>query len=262
MRLKELLEEIFREESPKENKFGILDDTLYGEEQLEKYKEKLLQCEEFSECTELNFLKTPTLMIDDKPMIVQSYKLLEGQKFKGKGYLLSVTLTPEMYDPNTMYDIIKDGASITPTVYDPNTFEPYKKIILQFSPDRKQDGITNHEAVIRQELHDLLDKVLDNPDTFRIKGVRSVLVRGIFERNEIVKEVESPKYLIGNIDTEPKYAQTYYWEKETKNGEISMKLVHKNIPIELVDKYEKELGNKKLDVTEEEINQFLEKNKI
>lgn len=261
MKLKELLEEIFRLEHPKENKIGILDDILYGEEQLEKYKEKLLQCEEFSECTELNFLKTPILAIDDKQMVIQSYRLLEGQKFKGKGYLLSIMLTPEMYDPNTMYGIIKDGASITPTVYDPNTFEPHKKIILQFNPDRKQDGITNHEAVIRQELHDLLDKVLDNPDTFRVKGDRSVLVRGIFERNEIVKEVEPPKYLIGNIDTEPKYAQVYYWEKKTKNGEISMKLVHKNIPIKLVDKFNEELGDKGINITEEEINEFLEKYK-
>jgi len=192
-------------------------------------------------------------------MITQTYRLHEGQKFKGKGYLLSVMLTPEMYDPNSIHDIVKDGASITPTIYDPNTFEPSKKIILQFSPDRKQDGITNHEAVIRQELHDLLDKVFDNPDTFRVKGVRGVLVRGIFERNEIVKEVEPPKFLVGSVDVEPKYSQAYYWEKETKNGEVSIKLVHKNIPIELVDKFTEELGHKKLDVTEEDINQFLEK---
>jgi hypothetical protein len=61
------------------------------------------------------------------------------------------------------------------------------------------------------------------------------------------------------VDTEPKFAQIYFWKKDEITGKITMTLTHKNIPLNLVDKFTEELGDKKLDVTEEEINKFLEK---
>ena len=47
------------------------------------------------------------------------------------------------------------------------------------------------------EMKDLLDKVLDNPYDYQVKGERGVLVRGVFERNEIVSEVTPSRYLTG-----------------------------------------------------------------
>jgi hypothetical protein len=259
MKLKELLEEIFEKNPPKKDKFGLSENTLYGESQLKEYKEKLLQCEEFSECTELYFLDTPVVQTNNEPMMTQSFNVVEGQKFKGKCYLLSLMLTPELYNPNSILNSVKNGACISRTIYNPDTFEPFKKLVLEFSPERKQDGITNHEAVIRQELHDLLDKVLDNPEDYQVKGIKRVMVRGIFEEYETIEEVKTTKYLSGVVDTEPKFAQIYFWKKDEITGKITMTLTHKNIPLNLVDKFTEELGDKKLDVTEEEINKFLEK---
>lgn len=259
MKLIELLEEIFENNPPQKDKFGLSENTLYGGIKLEEYKDRILQCEEFSECTELFFLDTPVVQTNGEPMTVQSFNVVEGQKFKGKCYLLSLMLTPELYNPNSILNSVKDSACISRTIYNPETFEPFKKIVLEFSPERKQDGITNHEAVIRQELHDLLDKVLDNPEDYQVKGFKRVMVRGIFEEYETIEEVKTTKYLSGVVDTEPKFAQIFFWKKNDITGEITMTLTHKNIPINLVDKYEKELGDKKLDVTEEEINEFLEK---
>jgi hypothetical protein len=259
MKIKELLDVVFKDGPVKHEKFNITDYCLYGKHYLENIKEEILKCEEFSECTELTILDNPAYENDGESYMVQTYKVIEGQKFGGKGFLLSISLSPEIFNPETIHKPVKDGACITPTLYDPLTFEPTKKIVLQFSPERVQDGISNNVEVIRQELHDLLDKVLDNPQDYQIKGERSVLVRGIFEKNEDGTITHSPQYLNG-IDTEPKSYIVYYFDKEIKNdGEVTINLKTKLIPKELKDKFIEELGDKKLEITEKEINDFLEK---
>jgi hypothetical protein len=258
MKIKELLDVVFKDGPVKHENFNITDYCLYGKKHLGHIKEEILNCEEFSECTELTILDHPTYENDGKVYQVQTYKVIEGQKFGGKGFLLSVSLTPEIFNPETIHNPVKDGSCITPTLYDPLTFEPTKKIVLQFSPERVQDGISNHDAIIRQELHDLLDKVLDNPKDYQIKGERYVLIRGVFETNEIRTVIHSPQYLNG-IDTEPKGYIVYYLDKEFKNDGVNITLKTKSIPKELKDKFIEELGDKGLEITETEINDFLEK---
>jgi hypothetical protein len=203
MNLKELLEKIFKDgpfpigyESKK-----FYDYTLYGEEVLSRYKEEILNCEEFSKCESLEFLKFPISYKnqDDKILQPMTYKVEKDTNFKGKCYLLSLGLTPEMYDPAKINEPVKDGCSITPTMYNPETFLPNKKIILNFSPERLQDSIlkptkkwyqfwkkeSNPETEVKKELHDLLDKVLNNPEEYRIKGEKGVMVRGIFDSGKI-----------------------------------------------------------------------------
>jgi hypothetical protein len=259
MKIKELLDVVFKDGPVEHENFNITDYYLYGKKHLENIKEEILKCEEFSECTELTILDYPTYENDGESYKVQTYKVIEGQKFGGKGFLLSISLSPEIFNPETIHKPVKDGACITPILYNPLTFEPTKKIVLQFSPERIQDGISNHEAIIRQELHDLLDKVLDNPQDYQIKGERYVSVRGVFETNEARTVIHPPQYLSG-VDTEPKNYIVYYFDKEIKNdGEVSMTLKTKLIPKELKDKFIEELGDKGLELTEEEINDFLER---
>ena len=168
-----------------------------------------------------------------------------------------------MYNPDTLHSPVKDGAAITPTLYDTKTFEPKKKIVLEFKPERVQDGITNHEAVIRQELHDLLDKVLDNPEEYQIKGERGLLIRGIFESSENKSKLP-PVDLSGVINEEPKYSIVYYLkaQPEDENGNVSMRLENKIIPLELKDKFLEHFGEKvnNLRLTESEIEEFIYQN--
>ena len=185
MKLQELLSEIFSSgEYPKVNsRFGIVHETIYGED-LEQFKERILQTEEFSECEELIIMKHPIIAVENgKTVHNLTYKHQEGQKFKGKCYLLSLALTPEMFDPKTMHTPVLDGACITPTMYDPTTFEPKKKIVLEFSPEFNQDQYIyglgspsmieeaekNVESIIGKQLHETLDKILDNPELYRVK---------------------------------------------------------------------------------------------
>ena len=264
MNLKEKLVEILknRKSEPGQGPFNQ-DLTLYGGLQLETIKEILLEDETFKDCEPLNFMSHPTIVIDDKPMVAQSIKWSEGLKLKGKCYILSLSLTPEMYNPDSIHTVVKDGAAITPTLYDPKTFKPKRKIVLEFSPERKQDFQINDDDIVRLELHALLDKVLDDPDTFRVKGERGLLIRGIFEEIESKDKITTRTDLSGVIDTEVKHYMAFYLEPTTKKGEVSMTLKHMLIPIELTDKFIEQYKDKVADLslTKEEIEKFLEENK-
>jgi len=140
----------------------------------------LKKCDEFKDVDEFVILKLP--VIDDCEKVVQSqtYKLEENTKFKKRVFLYNISLTPEIFDPQTLQSAVKDGASISPTLYDLTTFKPYTQISLSVSPEDIQDNFELKKA----ELHELLNKILENPGEYRIKGKRDILVRGIFESFE------------------------------------------------------------------------------
>jgi len=236
---------------------------LYGEE-LNPYKERILQTEEFSECDELIIMKYPvTILENGKTVQNVTYKHKEGQKFKGKCYLLSLSLTPQMFDPKMMHIPVLDGACITPTMYDPTTFEPKKKIVLEFSPEALQDDINSTEEVKRKQLHETLDKILDNPELYQVKGERGLLVRGYFEEVHSTSGVEKTD-LVGINPEKQTHMMAYFFEKDektSKEGQVNLKLSSMPIPIELKDKYDEELGSKSVNVTREEVEKFLEDNK-
>jgi hypothetical protein len=280
MKIQELIKEILESEEfqIKKNKSGIFNETIYGEE-LEPYLERIKQCEEFSECEELIIIKLPVTKLENgKNAIPLTYKLGEGLKFKGKCHLLSLALTPEMFDPKKIHEPVLDGACITPTIYDPETFEPKKKIVLEFSPEISQDKTIyaygnpsmindiedTYEQQLRKQLHETLDKILDNPENYQIKGEKGVMVRGAFELVESNSGAEK-KELFGLNTDKITHSSVFFFEKDLENskeGEMNLKLSKINIPIELKEKYESELGAKSIHVTREEVEEFLEKNLV
>jgi hypothetical protein len=158
-------------------------DPILNSKVLEEVKDELLKLDVFSECDDLEIVHIPTFVLEDgKTGFTQNFKYKEGMKIKGKCYLYSISLTPEMYDPIKAFEPVKNGASISPTVYDTMTFEPRKHILLTWSPEMAQDlKGTNDEKTLRNDIHKLLDDVLDNPEEYRTKGTRHVLIRGVFE---------------------------------------------------------------------------------
>lgn len=175
MKLKDLL--LNNTDSLQFNSFG---DCV--KDVLEPLKDDLLSCDEFSECDEIIFMDKPTREMDDNIMLAQTIKIGDETKFKGKIYLYSISLTPEMYDPNMLLEPVKDGAAIGPTIYNPTDFTPRKHILLTWNPEIKQDILNiDTEQEQKQIIRKLLDDVLNNPEEYRVKGERGVLVRGIFE---------------------------------------------------------------------------------
>ena len=280
MKLQELLTEILTsgEFSKPKDKFGIINETIYGEE-LEQFKDRILQTEEFADCEELIIMKHPVNQNELGEVInPKMYKVSSEDKhtFKGKCYLLSLALTPEMYDPKKLHEPVLEGASITPVLYNPQTFEPKKKIVLEFSPELAQDqriydldnpsmiedAEKNGERILRKQLHEKLDRIFDNPENYQVKGEKGMLVRGLFE--EVVSKNTNYKMDLVGLQTEKQTHATVYFfetdEKNSKEGKVSLVLRTIPIPIELRDKFVEELGPKSVNVTREEIEDFLKRN--
>jgi|694.fasta_scaffold48120_7 hypothetical protein len=285
MKLQELLIEILSSEDFKNKKGFLINDKglphemIYGEE-LENYKDKILQTEEFVNCEELIIIKHPIVSdANGNPIHPKVYKVANEDQhtFKGKCYLLSLALTPKIFDPKKLYEPVLDGACITPTIYDPQTFQPKKKIVLEFSPELAQDqriydlgnpsmiedAEKNAELTLRKQLHETLDRVLDNPENYQVKGEEGIFVRGFFE--EVIYKNSNNKFDLVGIQTEKQtYNTVYFFEKDEKNskeGEVSLVLRTTPIPIGLADKFREEIGVDPMKITREQIEEFLENNK-
>ena len=279
MKLQELINEIISSGEFKNKKGyaikveGLTDNTIYGEE-LEPYVDRIKKCEEFSECDEIVIMKFPVTTDEQGNSVsTKTYKIVPQQKFFGKCYLLSLALTPEMYDPKKIHEPVLDGVCITPTLYDPETFMPKKKIVLEFSPEASQDKSiyalgnpsmindleNTHQEQLRKKLHETLDKVFDNPEMYQVKGEKGVMVRGAFEVVESPSCIENSK-LFGLKTEKETHFSTFFFEKDvenSKNGENNLKLSRIDIPVDLREKYLEELGPKSIHVKREEIEEFL-----
>jgi hypothetical protein len=268
MKLKEFLEVALlgKKDNPNLTNQTFVDETcLYGNE-LDKYKNIIKECDEFAKCDSLDILTMPLAKgkYPDKIYTTNTIKLSDLMEFKGRCYLLSLGLTPEMYDPSRLLKPVKNGAAIGPTIYDPSTFEPRKHILLTWSPEMAQDvSGTNNELTLRNDIHKLLDDVLDNPDEYKTKSFRGILVRGLFEviDNNDGSEVDRKVYdldLTANKPEDVGYKVFYLETNVIKPGEIELRLNNKIIPSHLKDKFIDEVGTDPKIITEKIIDEFLE----
>ena len=271
MKLKEFLEVAVLS---KKNTLNLINPTfvdetcLYGEE-LDKYKNIIKECDEFAKCDSLDILTMPLVKgKKDKIYTTETIKLSDLMEFKGRCYLLSLSLTPEMYDPSQLIKPVKHGAAMGPTMYDPLTFEPKKYILLSWIPEITQDILgLDTEKEQRQVIHKLLDDVLDNPEEYKTKGTRHVLVRGLFEVVDKYdgSEVVTNHYdvdLTANKPDDVGYTVYYLEQNVVKPGEIKLDIKKRVIPPHLKEKFISEVGVDPAKITEKMIDEFLEKNDV
>ena len=271
MKLKEFLEValISKKNNPYLINEQFVDETsLYGGE-LVKYTNTIKECDEFAKCDSLDILTMPLVKgKKDKIYTTETIKLSDLMEFKGRCYLLSLSLTPEMYDPNQLIKPVKNGAAMGPIMYDPLTFIPRKHILLTWSPEMAQDmSGTNDELTLRNDIHKLLDDVLDNPEEYKTKGTRHVLVRGLFEAidnndgSEVIRNVYDID-LTANKPDDVGYKVFYLEHNVVKPGEIELELKHKLIPQHLKAKFIGKVGTDPAKITEKMIDDFLEFNNV
>jgi hypothetical protein len=250
MKLKELLKNVFGEDVSYPN-------DQFTKSKLESLKEELLKCDEFLGCEGIDFMEYPVQVIDGTAYTAQTMKLGNGITFVGTPYIYNISFTPEMYDPNSIHTPAKDGAAITPTLYNPMTFEPTKKIVLHFNPEGLM-GETSDETK-KQEIRDLLEKVLQNPEEYQIKGERGIMVRGVFKTKEF--GTEKPPFFVGT-ELNPDHSIVFYIEKGVKDGETIMTMKQKQIPNSLKEEFIKRFtnGGAIATATTEEIDEFIKEN--
>ena len=262
MKLEEFVTKIY-EEKPDLNHDSFSTPPILNSKVLEEVKDELLKFDVFSEC-DLELVHTPVFILENgKTFTTQTYKYSEGIKFKGKCYLYSISLTPKLYDPSKMLEPVKNGAAISPPIYNPMTFEPRKHILLTWSPEMAQDiSLTKDETTLRNDIHKLLDDVLDNPEEYRMKGTRHIMLRGVFEIVNDERKFE-PNYLVGNTSQPEGYIAYYLVKGECEDNRIKLALKQKTIPSKLKDKFIEKFnyGGEIKELSEEELNQFLEENK-
>lgn len=126
------------------------------------------------------WMDLPTGLTEDskKTIVARTIKLgdEEPSEYEGKtAYVYQIIFTPKMYDPKTIHDAVKDGCTITPMFYNPLTFTPYKKVIIEYSPEYTEEILT--AADMKQHLRDKLEQILANPNDYTPEGMRGVMVR-------------------------------------------------------------------------------------
>lgn len=249
MELKELLiSSIETKTTTLDNELQIMEDYLYGQE-LTRIKEELLKCEEFSECEELIILNHPIVEdMNGVAKVVPTFKIGEGMKFKGKCYLLSLSLTPVMYNPTDYDKPIKDGCVLSRPIFDPFTFEEKRRISITFSTKNLEES--------REELHKTLDKILDVPNEYQPEGLRYVMVRGLFE---VVSSPDGEQVSeLGELKVDSDKHQLVFFFDETNENEVTLEKMI--IPRELSEKYIEEIGFGPVKTTKEKIEEFIKKN--
>lgn len=266
MKLKDIIYDIIQPKTSEILPF-ISDTTLYGE-QLFQYKDILSKCEEFSSCDMLNFVAYPMMQnVEGKVLQAQTYHLKDNMKFKGRCFVLSIFLSPEVFEPTKIHEPVKDNACISPTFYHPESFTPYRDIVLRFSPEQKQDlQKINGEDTVKKELHKLLDNILENPSEYVVKGTREIMVRGFFEKIETIitedTKVETTSLddftMNENFPLET-FIVYYLSYKSVNDKEIGINVEHKLLPIRLKEKFTAEFTPKGI-ITEEELDKFLKEN--
>jgi hypothetical protein len=266
MKLKEFLEVAVLS---KKNTLNLINPTfvdetcLYGEE-LDKYKNIIKECDEFAKCDSLEILTMPLVKGKNGEIYTpNTIKLSDLMEFKGKCYLLSLALTPEMYDPSQLIKPVKNGAAIGPVIYDPMSFEPRKHILLTWIPEMVQDILgLDTEKEQRQVIHKLLDDVLDNPEEYKTNGNRHVLVRGLFEVIENGNDVVRNEYDVDltKNETEEVGCTVFYLETNVvKPGEVNLEIKSKIIPPHLRRQFIDEYGDNPRLITLEIIDEFLKR---
>jgi hypothetical protein len=256
MKLKELVTPIFEElrKTPRPIMGGgkafvspdILDHGL-----IEGIRKELLNCREFKNCKSFEILNKPTFIDSNgKGWICETIKLGEFNDFRGQVLLYSIFQGPEIFVQEKFYEPVKDGCSITPMIYDPTTFEPSQRIMLGFNPEDLQDRVLN----FRKELHETLDKILDNPNEYQLRGERPIMVRGLFG-----KDIELNQ-------TEPvTQCQIFYLVVEhqpitmSRDNRVNISMKSKFVPIKVGEKFKAEFGDKL--PYEDELIAFFERNK-
>lgn len=256
MKLNYLLTDLF--ELNKEKSDFLKIDTL-DYKHLLNIKQYLLDCDEFKNIKNFEILEIPDVE-NENGEIVQSktFKLCDDVSFGDKCYIHSISISPEIFNPDTIHNPVKDGVCITPTVYDPLTLKPTRKICIEFSPEEIQDDLVNNDAKKKDELIELFKKVLESPDEYRIKGERSFIIRGIF--NEITINGETYKENVGELNLDynnQKHFMVMYFDKVLNDdGTMSVKLEKKYLPNPMKGLFIEKFNNKK-NLSKEELDEFL-----
>lgn len=191
MKIKDLLKKHFEV-------VNLPSEYIIQSKNLQKLKQEILTCDEFSKVDNLYFMDRPSENDKEGNTITTKTILLgEDTQFIGDFYLYSIQITPEIFDAGSFMDPVKDGCSLTPVLYNPQTFLPIRKMIIGFELDKFDNSveflnIANDITPYKKYIHEMVDKIIDNHKEYTKKGKRAILLRGCFkttpQKGEFIKQ--------------------------------------------------------------------------
>lgn len=102
-------------------------------------------------------------------------------------YFYQIVYSPVIYDPKDITIPVKDGMVISPLLYNPATFEPSRKITIEWKPEdlfheKDIQPITWEDE--KTYLREKLEALLANPDKYKPKGRRGLMIRYALDKTE------------------------------------------------------------------------------
>ena len=181
-----------------EPKEGDLENYYYGLSNLTSEQQKQVEelLKEHLGFSKVEWMELPAGMITNSKgdeMAVATRTKLVGDTptddLKGRTcYFYQIVCSPVIYDPKDITIPVKDGMVISPLLYNPATFEPSRKITIEWKPEdlfheKDIQPITWEDE--KTYLREKLEALLANPEDFKPKGRRGLMLRFALDKTEV-----------------------------------------------------------------------------
>jgi len=215
MKLRQLLKAHFDTNGPTPMGKGIMDYIL-NPKLLAVYQEELEQCGEFNgskiviipevksgksqrvmtgydeEGIPMYDIKFETVSPEGESIITT--KLSERTKFAPVTKIFSISLGPDIFDPQDIFQTKVDTVCITPSIFDQETMKPTKRIVITFDPEVAQDGALKS---LKKEIKER------EKDEIKPEFTANLETDDEAKKAEIIKEHETEaQNLMGNVNHE------------------------------------------------------------
>ena len=176
---------------------GELINLYYGLENLTKEQQKQVEelLKEHLGFSRVEWMELPTCLITnsqgEEVTVIAKTKLVGDtptDDWKDRTcYFYQIVYSPVIYDPKDITIPVKDGMVISPLLYNPATFEPSRKITIEWKPEdlfheKDIQPITWEDE--KTYLRDKLEALLANPEDFKPKGRRGLMIRFATDKTE------------------------------------------------------------------------------
>ena len=176
---------------------GELINLYYGLENLTKEQQKQVEelLKEHLGFSRVEWMELPTCLITnsqgEEVTVIAKTKLVGDtptDDWRDRTcYFYQIVYSPVIYDPKDITIPVKDGMVISPLLYNPATFEPSRKITIEWKPEdlfheKDIQPITWEDE--KTYLREKLEALLANPDEYKPKGRRGLMIRFATDKTE------------------------------------------------------------------------------
>jgi hypothetical protein len=149
---------------------------------LELLKDKVLQCEELKYVRNLDIISNPN---DQEIKLFKSVKITDSYSLPENCTLFSISILNDGFNGEDFLSHCRQKPVISPLQYDPVDFTPYRLICFRISTEILNDNdffchqYGNKKNEYRSELHNVLDKLLNNPKEHESPMNKNIIVKYI-----------------------------------------------------------------------------------